>query len=81
MRVLTHGIEATLAKRRAQRSKGEDIATIGEYLRLAQGVMAVRPATFAAYSTHLRRIAGDILKMRAARRTKIKQKRATRKSH
>ena len=78
--LLAHGIEATLTKRRAQRPEGEDVATIGEYLRAAQSVMAVRPASFAAYATHLRRIAGDILNLRAARRTKIKQKRATRQA-
>ena len=51
-----------------------------QYLRAAQGVMAVRPATFAAYALHLRRIGGDILEMRTARQAKIKQKRATRKA-
>ena len=56
------------------------MATIGEYLRAAQSVMAVRPASFAAYSGHLRRLAGDILNMRVARRAKLKQKRATRKT-
>ena len=78
--LLSLGAEGTLAKHRAQKRKGEDISTVGEYLRAAQGVMAVRPATFAAYAVHLRRIGGDILKMRAARRAKIKQKRTTRKA-
>ena len=78
--LLAHGVEATLTKRRAQRPEGEGVATIGEYLRAAQSVMAVRPATLAAYATHLRRIAGDILNLRATRRTKIKQKRATRQA-
>ena len=51
--LLAHGIEATLTKRRAQRPEGEGVATIGEYLRAAQSVMAVRPASFAAYATPL----------------------------
>ena len=76
--LLSLGVERTLTKHRSQRPQGENIATIGEYLRAAQGVMAVRPATFAAYAAHLRRIAGDILILRAARKAKIKQKRATR---
>ena len=75
--LLAHGVEATLAKHRAMRPEGEDVALIGEYLRAAQSVIAVRPASFAAYATHLRRIAGDILNLRATRRTKIKQKRAS----
>jgi len=60
--------------------KGENIATIGEYLRAAQVVMDVRPATFSAYSIMLRRIAGDILSKRTARKAKIKAKRATRQA-
>ena len=63
--LLAHGIEATLARRRAQRPEGEDTATIGEYLSAAQSVMAVRPASFAAYAAYLRRIAGDILNLRS----------------
>ena len=78
--LLAHGIEATLARRRTQRPEGEDVATIGEYLRAAQSVMSVRPASFAAYAVYLRRIAGDILNLRSAQRTKTKQKRATRQA-
>ena len=40
----------------------------------------MRPATFHAYARHLCRIAGDILKTRAARKAKIKTKRATRQA-
>ena len=78
--LVAHGIEATLARRRTQRPEGEDVATIGEYLSAAQSVMAVRPASFAAYAVYLRRIAGDILNLRSAQRTKTKQKRATRQA-
>jgi integrase len=76
--LLAHGVEATLARRRARRPEGEDIATIGAYLRAAQSVMAVRPASFVAYCARLRRIAGDILNSSATRRTKIRQRRAMR---
>ena len=77
--LLTLGIEKTLLKHRAQTPKGENVATIGEYLTAAKVVMDVRPATFAAYSVHLRRIAGDILNKRTARKAKNKAKLATRK--
>jgi integrase len=53
--------------------------TIGEYLDAAGKVMAVRPATLAAYGVHLRRIAGDILAARTARKAKLKKKREARK--
>jgi hypothetical protein len=76
--LVAHGIEATLARRRTQRPAGENVATIGEYLCAAQSVMAVRPASFAGYAANLRRIAGDILNLRAAHRAKTRQKRATR---
>jgi integrase len=78
--LVAHGIEATLARRRAHRPEGEDVATIGEYLSAAQSVMAVRPVSFAAYAANLRRIAGDILNLRAIQRTKTRQKRATRQA-
>jgi integrase len=72
---LTLGVEGALAKYRPQ--KGEDIATIGEYLRAAHGVMDVRPATFHAYARHLCRLAGDIVKIkrRSVRKTKLKARR------
>jgi integrase len=73
---LTLGVERALAKYRPPQ-KGEDVATIGEYLRAAHGVMDVRPATFHAYARHLCRLAGDIVKIqkRSARRTKLKARR------
>src|SRR5262245_49462292 len=78
--LVAHGTEATLARRRARRPEGEDVATIGEYLCAAQSVMAVRAASFASYAANLRRIAGDILNLRATRRAKIRQRRATRQA-
>lgn len=78
--LLTLGIEATLKKHRAAPPVDDQIATIGKYLEAAQVVMDVRPATFSAYSIMLRRIAGDILNKRTARKAKIKAKRATKKT-
>ena len=57
--VLSKRLERGLSRGRSQGME--------PYLRAAQGVMAVRPATFAAYALHLRRIGGDILEMRTAR--------------
>ena len=74
------GVEGTLAKHRAKRPETEDIATVGEYLRAAQSVMAVRPASFAAYAYHLRRITGDIIGERSPRKAKIRAKRETRQA-
>ncbi len=73
---LTLGVEGALAKYRPQKT-AEDIATIGEYLRAAHGVMDVRPASFHAYARHLCRIAGDIVKIqkRSVRKTKLKARR------
>ena len=73
---LTLGIEGALAKYRPQKT-AEAIATIGEYLHAAHGVMDVRPATFHAYARHLCRIAGDIVKIqkRSVRKTKLKARR------
>lgn len=78
--LLTLGIESALAKHRTPGQQGEGIATIGEYLKAAQGVMDVRPGTFSAYGIQLRRIAGDILNKRTARKAKIKAKRATKQA-
>lgn len=73
--LLSIGIDATLAKHRAQKPKPDNIATIGEYIASAHAVMGVRPATFHAYGRHLCRIAGDILNRRTPRRSKVKTKR------
>ena len=68
--LLSLGVEETLAKHRARRPEAEGIATVGEYLRAARGVMAVRPASFAAYASHLRRITGDIIGKRSPRKAR-----------
>ena len=74
------GVEETLARHRAKRPEAEDIATVGQYLAAAQSVMAVRPASFAAYACHLRRITGDIIGERSSRKAKTRQKGETRQA-
>jgi integrase len=72
------GVGETLAKHRAKRPEAEGIATIGEYIAAARGVMSVRAVTFAGYARHLRQIAGDIIEARAPRKAKAGQRWATR---
>ena len=64
--LLTLGVEATLAKHRAQ-SRGEipsKVATIGEWIEAARGVSANNATTFAQYAASLRLIAGQILSVK-----------------
>jgi integrase len=75
--LLILGVDATLAKHRPEEQKGEAVATIGEYIAAAKGVVDVRPASFAGYAANLRRIAGDILNKHRSRRSKIALKNAT----
>ncbi len=74
------GVEETLARHRTKRPEAEGIATVGQYLAAAQSVMAVRPASFAAYACHLRRITGDIIGERSSRQAKTRQKGETRQA-
>jgi integrase len=67
--LLTLGVEGALAKHRPQ-IVTDQIATIGEYLAAAQAVMDVRESTFNVYSIALRRVAGDILRVRTERKAK-----------
>ena len=62
--LLSLGVEATLAKHRAQgqREIPSGVATIGEWIEAARGVSASNPATFAQYAASLRLIAGQILR-------------------
>lgn len=75
--LLLLGVDATLAKHSPQDQREEKVATIGEYIAAAKAVMDVRPASFAAYAASLRRIAGDILNKKRARRARIAAKNAT----
>ena len=66
--LLTLGAEATLAKHRPQKAtKGDKIATIGEWISGAKAVSEVNEATFNQYASSLRMIGGDIL---AVKKTK-----------
>ena len=78
--LLSLGVEATLAKHRAKRPEAEGIATVGEYLRAARGVMAVSSGSFAAYASHLLRITGDIIGRRSSRKAGARQKGGTRQA-
>jgi integrase len=75
--LLALGVEGALTKHRPK-IEGEQVATVGEYLKAAQAVMDVRGSTFAVYSIALRRVAGDILRSRAQRKAKVKAKRLAR---
>jgi integrase len=61
--LLTLGIEETLAKYRPEK-KAENVATVGEWIEAAGSVAAVNVATFAQYERSLRKIVGDILKVK-----------------
>jgi len=60
--LVTLGVDATLIKHSASTapSKGDEVATIGEWIAAAQKVSAANDATFTAYARALRTIAGGI---------------------
>jgi len=59
--LLSLGVDATLAKHRAQKPiPGDKVATIGEWITAAQEVSAANEATFTAYARSLRTIASGI---------------------
>ena len=68
--LLTLGVEATLAKHRAQsrREIPSKVATIGEWIEAARGVSASNAATFAQYAASLRLIAGQILSVKKTKK-------------
>jgi len=65
--LLTLGTEGTLTKYRAQRSS-QNIATVGEWVTAARSVAATNPATFAQYAASLRKIVGDVLRVKRSRK-------------
>ena len=68
--LLTLGVEATLARHRAQ-SRGEipsKVATIGEWIEAARGVSASNATSFAQYAASLRLIAGQILSVKKTKK-------------
>jgi integrase len=64
---LTLGVEAALAKHRPQKA-GEIIATVGEWIEAARKVATVNDATFALYAAALRKIVGDIIRVKRNRK-------------
>lgn len=65
--LLSLGVEATLAKHRPQKAKGDKIATVGEWITSARTVSEVNDATFNQYSASLRKIAGDIIAIKRSK--------------
>jgi integrase len=60
--LLTLGVEATIAKNRAQKQlPAVDVATIGDWIIAAGEVFDGKPATFGGYARGLRFIASEIL--------------------
>ena len=64
------GVEAALARHRAQSSREilSKVATIGEWIAAARGVSASNAATFAQYAASLRLIAGQILSVKKTKK-------------
>ena len=65
--VLTLGVQAALAKHRPQKA-ADTVATVGEWIEAARSVATVNPATFALYAAALRKIVGDIIRVKRNRK-------------
>jgi integrase len=61
---LTLGELAALEKHKPKKKISGKIATVGEWIEAAKAVMAVEPATFHDYCRSLRKIVGDIAKIK-----------------
>jgi len=64
---LALGVQGALAKYRPQKA-ADSIATVGEWIDAARSVATVNPATFALYSAALRKIVGDIIRVKRNRK-------------
>jgi integrase len=64
---LTLGVEAALAKYRPQKA-ADSITTVGQWITAARSVATTNPATFALYARALRKIAGDIIRVKRNRK-------------
>ena len=64
---LTLGVEAALAKHRPQKAT-DGIVSVGGWLKAARSVTTVNPATFALYARSLRKIVGDIIRVKRNRK-------------
>jgi integrase len=64
---LTLGAEAALAKHRPQKA-ADTITTVGQWIEGAHSVATVNSATFALYAAALRKIVGDIIRVKRNRK-------------
>src|SRR5436305_455734 len=64
---LTLGFEGALAKYRPQKT-ADGITTVGEWIEAARSVATVNPATFALYAAALRKIVGDMIRVKRNRK-------------
>jgi integrase len=64
---LALGVEGALAKYRPQKA-ADSIAKVGEWIEAARKVATVNDATFALYAAALRKIVGDIIKVKRNRK-------------
>jgi integrase len=64
---LTLGVEAALAKHRPQKAT-ESMATVGQWIEAARKVTTVNDATFSMYARSLRKIVGDIIRVKRNRK-------------
>jgi integrase len=64
---LTLGVQGALAKYRSQKA-ADSITTVGEWIEAARSVATVNPATFALYAAALRKIVGDIIRVKRNRK-------------
>jgi integrase len=64
---LTLGAQGALAKYRPQKA-ADSITTVGEWIEAARTVATVNPATFALYAAALRKIVGDIIRVKRNRK-------------
>ena len=61
------GVQGVLAKYRPQKAT-DNITTVGEWIEAARQVATVNPATFALYAAALRKIVGDIIRVKRNRK-------------
>jgi integrase len=64
---LTLGVEGALAKHRPQKA-ADSIVTVGDWIAAARSVTTTNPATFAMYAASLRKIVGDIIRVKRNRK-------------
>jgi integrase len=64
---LTLGVQGALAKHRPQKA-ADSITTVGQWIEAARSVATVNPATFALYASALRKIVGDIIRVKRNRK-------------